>query len=315
MSPASSQDPNMQDPPTLFGTGGSQVRTLHGMDEWALIRYVGAPIGEIVPLRAPGLTFGRSADNDLSLPEAEVSRRHARIDVTPVEDGPLALSIQDLGSTNGTYVNGHRIQGEVPLRSGDVIRVATHAFKLKRLDEMERHYHQAVLAQTTVDALTGVSNRATVLGFLEKHVDLARRYKRNLSIILGDLDHFKRINDDFGHATGDIVLQMFGVLVLGRLRGSDQVGRIGGEEFLMVLPETTGQEAVALADDLRKAFHAHPITSPTGTRFQASCSLGVADLQDFDQEGGAFLARADSALYRAKALGRNRVEFDHLTRT
>ena len=310
MSNSFNTDPSMQDPPTLFGSG-SVARAIQGLDEWALIRYVGAPIGEVIPLRPPGVTFGRSGDNDISLPEAEVSRKHACIEVVNLDEGQLALRIKDLGSTNGTYVNGHRIQGEVELRAGDVVRVATHAFKLKRLDDMERHYHQAVLAQTTVDALTGVSNRATVLGYLEKHVDLAKRYKRNLSIVLVDLDHFKNINDDHGHATGDQVLQMFGVMVLGRIRGSDQVGRIGGEEFLLVLPETTGQEAATLAEGLRKAFHAHPITSIHGTRFAHSCSLGVTELRDEDVEGGSFLARADAALYRAKALGRNRVEFDN----
>lgn len=300
----------MQDPVTLYATG-TGTRSLHGQDEWALIRYVGAPIGEVIPLRAPGLGFGRSGDNEISLPEAEVSRRHARIDVAFDESGLPRISIKDLGSTNGTYINGHRIKEAVELRAGDVVRVAGHAFKLKRLDDMEREYHQAVLAQTTVDALTGVGNRATVLGFLEKHVDLAKRYGRSLSIILCDLDHFKAVNDDHGHATGDKVLQTFGVLMLGRLRGSDQVGRIGGEEFLVVLPETTGQEAAMIAEDFRKALGGQPVTSAHGTTFSASCSLGVAELREQDAEGGSFLARADAALYRAKALGRNRVEFDN----
>ena len=300
----------LQDPVTLYATGVG-TRSLQGEDEWALIRYIGAPIGEVIPVRPPGLSFGRSGDNEISLPEPEVSRRHACIEVANGEDGQLGITIRDLGSTNGTYVNGHRIKGTVELRSGDVVRVAAHAFKLKRLDDMERHYHQAVLAQTTVDALTGVGNRATVLGYLEKHVDLAKRYGRSLSVILCDLDHFKRVNDEHDHATGDQVLQMFGVLVLGRIRGSDQVGRIGGEEFLVVLPETAGQEALSIAEDLRKALAAQPVLSAHGTRFSATCSLGVAELREHDAEGGSFLARADAALYRAKALGRNRVEFDN----
>lgn len=284
---------------------------MHGQDEWALIRYIGAPIGEVIAVRPPGLGFGRSGDNEIALPEPEVSRRHARIEVSASDDGTLGITIQDLGSTNGTYVNGHRIKGLTVLQSGDVVRVAAHAFKLKRLDDLERHYHQAVLTQTTVDGLTGVSNRATVLGYLEKHVDLAKRYGRSLAVILCDLDHFKRVNDDHGHATGDQVLQMFGVLVLGRIRGSDQVGRIGGEEFLVVLPETPGQEATTIAEDLRKTLAAQPVLSAHGTPFSATCSLGVAELREQDAEGGSFLARADAALYRAKALGRNRVEFDN----
>ena len=295
---------------TLYATGAG-TRTLHGQDEWALIRYVGAPIGEVIALRPPGLGFGRSGDNELSLPEAEVSRHHARIEMAMGDDGHPFITIRDLGSTNGTYVNGHRIKDTVELRAGDVVRVGAHAFKLKRLDDMEREYHQAVLAQTTVDGLTGVGNRATVLGYLEKHVDLAKRYGRSLSIILCDLDHFKRVNDDHGHATGDKVLQMFGVLMLGRIRGSDQVGRIGGEEFLVVLPETSGHEAATIAEDFRKALAGQRVMSAHGTTFSATCSLGVAELREQEVEGGSFLARADAALYRAKALGRNRVEFDN----
>ena len=282
-------------------------------EEWALIRYVGHPIGEVISLRLPSMIIGRSADNDICLAEAEVSRQHSGLDLVMDGENPVEVTLRDLGSTNGTFVNGRRLDPAAEptvLHNGDVVRVGSHAFKLKRLDDMERHYHEVVLTQTTVDPLTGVGNRATVLGHLEKHFDLARRYKRPLSVILADLDHFKNINDTYGHATGDLALQTFGVLLLGRLRGSDQVGRIGGEEFLAVLPETNGQEAVSVAENLQKALRCEPISSPDGTPFYVGVSLGVAQIQEEDANGGALLARADVALYRAKSLGRNRVEFD-----
>jgi diguanylate cyclase (GGDEF)-like protein len=196
------------------------------------------------------------------------------------------------------------------LRHGDVVRVGAHAFKLKRLDELERHYHQAVMAQTTVDPLTAVSNRATVLGYLEKHFDLARRHRRPLSVVLCDLDHFKDVNDRHGHAAGDLVLQRFGTILMARLRGSDQGGRIGGEEFLVVLPETQKHEALNVAEDVRKAMESETVLTSDGQALKVTCSLGVAQIQDGDGNGGALLARADVALYRAKGLGRNRVEYD-----
>ncbi|HJV23250.1 MAG TPA: GGDEF domain-containing protein [Holophagaceae bacterium] len=302
--------PSPEDLQTLVSppTGSHTVAVFH---DWALIRYVGQPIGELVPIPLDGLIIGRAADCGLSLPEAEVSRNHARISLV-LKGESVVVHLQDLGSTNGTFVNGRRLDGEVhTLIDGDVLRVGAHAFKLKKLDEMERVYHQAVLAQTTVDPLTGVSNRATVLHHLEKHFELARRHRRALSVILADLDHFKRVNDEHGHAAGDAVLQAFGIQLLGRLRGSDHVGRIGGEEFLVVLPETVAREAISVADDLRLGMEQDPVSLPgTSQVVQATCSLGVAELRDSDSDAGSLLARVDVALYRAKAAGRNRVERD-----
>lgn len=302
----------LPDPATLIAPTLGE-RPPWAQEEWALIRYVGTPIGEVIHLHKEQLQIGRSSDNDISLPEPEVSRRHALITLRSGPGGAPQVEIEDQDSTNGTYINGKKIKpshGPVSLNHGDVLRVGGHAFKLKRLDELERHYHQVVLAQTTVDPLTGVSNRATVLGYLEKHFELARRYKRPLTIILADLDHFKQVNDRHGHATGDLVLQRFGAILGARLRGSDQAGRIGGEEFLVVLPETQSHEGLNVAEDLRRAFHAESVESPEGGPLRVSCSLGVAQIQDGDGTGGALLARADVALYRAKGLGRNRVEYD-----
>jgi diguanylate cyclase (GGDEF)-like protein len=290
------------------------IRFGQGDEEWALIRYVGEPIGEVIPLRPPGIAIGRSSENDVSLPEAEVSRRHAQVALSRIGESGYMVQITDLGSTNGSFINGRRIeQPSIPiaLQHGDVVRVGAHAFKLKRLDALERHYHEAMMAQTSLDSLTGVNNRSAVLAFLEKHADLARRYRRPLSLILADLDFFKSVNDRFGHATGDLALQAFGAIVVKRLRASDLVGRIGGEEFLLVLPETHGPEAVGVAEDLRSAIAGEALTPwGGGDPFHLTCCFGVAQLQNRDINGGSLLARADVALYRAKALGRNRVEND-----
>ena len=301
------------DPPTLFApVAGDSLPLAQG--DWAFIRYVGHPIGEVLPLRSATFTMGRSPENHLCLSDGEVSRMHARIDRVAQEDRPVTMLISDLGSTNGTYVNGRRIlpaHGPVALAHGDVVRLGTHAFKLKYLDSMEKAYHEAVLAQTTSDSLTGMSNRASVLNFLEKHSDLFRRHRRPLSIALCDLDHFKDVNDQYGHLVGDLVLQTFAKVVMGRLRACDQVGRIGGEEFLIVLPETEAREALAVAEELRQAMEKEPLVgSRPDAPFHVTCCFGVAQYSLEDPDAGSLLARADVALYRAKALGRNRVEFD-----
>jgi diguanylate cyclase (GGDEF)-like protein len=305
-----SQSLSLPDLETIVATGSGQTgQDVH--EEWALIRYVGTPIGEVIRLCGGDLLIGRTADNDLSLPEPEVSRRHAILYQAATSDGAFQVEIEDQGSTNGTFVNGKRLQpgcGRVVLRHGDVLRVGAHAFKLKCLDGLERHYHREVLTQATVDPLTGVSNRSTVLGFLERHFELARRQDRPLSVILCDLDHFKQINDTFGHAAGDQVLQGIGSILVSRLRGSDAAGRIGGEEFLVVLPETRSQQARNVAEELRQAVQAESLRLPDGRTLQVTCSLGVAQIHPGDTDGGALLARADVGLYCAKRGGRDRVE-------
>ena len=308
-------DAQIEDPdsPTSYafvsgsGTGGAD-------DEWALIRYAGHPIGEVTAIHGSGIGLGRGLDNDLCLPDAEVSRHHARLDLLQHGNEGSLVVVRDLGSTNGTFVNGARvIPNDEPLHmfDGDVLRIGGHAFKLKLLDQLEQHYHQVVQDQTTQDHLTGVSNRATVLGYLEKHTDLTRRYRRPLSVVLCDLDHFKDVNDTHGHATGDLALKLFGMVLLRRLRTCDYAGRIGGEEFLVVLPETMLKAAQAVAEELRIGFADEPICPVDGSApFHVQASFGVAQLLDRDLDAGSLFARADMALYRAKALGRNRVECD-----
>lgn len=274
---------------------------------WILIRYIGQPLGEVIPLPPGGLDIGRSAECGLCLPEPEVSRRHARLEPVP---GGTTVSLRDLGSTNGLYVNGRRAEAEpgpVALHPGDVLRVGAHAFKLKRLDLLDRQFQQESGAHGTLDGLTGVGSRAAVLAQLEAHFELARRHQRPLAVILADLDGLEQINIGHGPEVGDRVIQAFGGHLARRLRVSDPVGRLGGEEFLAILPETSAALALNAAEDLRAALAGRPVDAGEGRVLHATCSLGVADLKPSDTSGGALLARADAALHRAKAEGRNRV--------
>ncbi len=274
--------------------------------EWVLIRYVGQPLGECIPLPPGGLAIGRAPENSLCLPEPEVSRSHARLQVSEDVD---RVDLWDLHSTNGVFVNGRRADaypGPLQLAAEDVLRVGSHAFKLKHMDGLERRYHLDMVTRTTTDPLTGVNNRATVLQVMEAHVELARRHQRPLSVLLADLDWFKQVNDTHGHQAGDRVLEAFGALLLRRLRSTDPAGRLGGDEFLAVLPETTSDLALVVASDLCRALAESPVDLGNGQLLPLTCSIGVAEFRSGDLDGGALLARADAALYGAKAGGRNR---------
>ncbi|BDU70310.1 hypothetical protein GETHOR_24110 [Geothrix oryzae] len=278
-----------------------------GARAWVLVRYIGQPLGEMVPLPLEGLEIGRAPECGICLPEPEVSRRHARLEVA--EDG-ASLALLDLGSTNGVYVNGRKAEATPSpaiLRPGDVLRVGGHAFKVKWLDLLERRYHQAPETPSALDAWTGVSSRAAVLHQLEAHFEWARRHHRPLSVILADLDHLGRLNETHGSPAGDRVIRAFGGHLLRRLRDRDSVGRLGGAEFLAVLPGTPSELALPAADDLRLALAEQGVELEDGRLIQATCSLGVADLKAGDPCSGAVLARADAALHRAKTGGRNRV--------
>lgn len=156
----------------------------------------------------------------------------------------------------------------------------------------------------TTDGLTGLPNRRHFLGQAAEEMARARRYGRPITVGIADLDHFKQVNDRFGHAVGDHVLQSFASLVAETLRQTDRVGRYGGEEFAFIFPETTPEEALRLAGRLRQRLAAEPPLLPDGSVLPVTVSIGLADATGRDLEES--LAQADIALYQAKGSGRDR---------
>jgi diguanylate cyclase (GGDEF)-like protein len=163
--------------------------------------------------------------------------------------------------------------------------------------ELEAHLQR--LAST--DSLTGLHNRAKFFELANEEVKRAQRYARPLAAIMLDIDHFKRINDSLGHEAGDAALKTFARLCRGVLREHDILGRIGGEEFALLLPEADQTGALALAERLRETIAAAPMD------FSMTVSVGVSHVLPGETEAGAALVRADQALYSAKRAGRNRV--------
>ena len=165
-------------------------------------------------------------------------------------------------------------------------------------------YH-AALATAFHDPLTGVSNRAAMEETLPREVELALRHEMELSMLIVDLDHFKKINDGYGHAAGDCVLRTAAQLMQQALRTSDMLFRFGGEEFVVLLPATDIEGAQIVAERIRHNLEQH-VTQCEGHTMQVTASIGVSQLEDGENQHLLF-DKADKAVYRAKALGRNQV--------
>lgn len=176
------------------------------------------------------------------------------------------------------------------------------ASRLVRMQKQFRH-----MAET--DALTGAANRRAFMHYLDVQVERSQRQGGPVSVVMVDLDHFKRINDTYGHAKGDVVLVQTVKTIQACLREHDMLGRLGGEEFAVVLPGTPAQAAVDAADRVRQAIAALDFRDDEGERFPVTASLGVAstDLSGQMETAESLLQTADEALYEAKETGRNRV--------
>jgi diguanylate cyclase (GGDEF)-like protein len=164
-----------------------------------------------------------------------------------------------------------------------------------------------LVKQASTDPLTGIGNRRHFMLQAEQEMGRARRFGRPFSVMMMDVDHFKPINDRHGHAVGDVVLQAVVRRASDGLRQSDQIARLGGEEFAAMLPETNLAAAAAVAERIRQNLVSRPIIA-SGKAIDCTISIGTAEMREGDITIDDLLRRADEALYRAKAAGRNRVE-------
>jgi diguanylate cyclase (GGDEF)-like protein len=163
-----------------------------------------------------------------------------------------------------------------------------------------------VQRQAITDDLTGLVNRRRFIEALDAEIERARGFGSALTIVLADLDNFKQVNDEFGHHGGDVVLRAFADLIRSHVRDVDVSGRIGGEEFAILLPDTDGAGAARVAERMRQSLNEVAIPLSDGAAIHVASSFGVAELAP-GQAGDDLLRAADAALYRAKDAGKNRV--------
>jgi Ca-activated chloride channel family protein len=247
------------------------------------------------------MRIGRGSDGFIVLDGDSVSRRHAHL-----ERRSSAWIVVDDGSTNGTYVNDERISREARLASGDRVKIGPTIFKFLSGADVEAQYHEEIYRLTIMDGLTQIHNKRYLLEALERDVVRARRHDRDLSLVIFDVDHFKRVNDEHGHLAGDHMLKELARVVEGRLRRDEVFARYGGEEFAVILPEITVTGAAALAEALRQQVREHAFVFQ-GTQIPVTISAGAAALDADDQKAADLIRRADAMLYRAKQAGRDRV--------
>lgn len=267
-----------------------------------LIVIRGRSVGLMHELSAnDSITIGRAADAELSVDDVAVSRHHAKL-----EAGGSGFKVLDLESTNGLFVNGVRTS-EHALRDGDRIQIGTTTIlKFCYQDEVEASYQRQLYDSATRDSLTRTYNRKFFLENLD--VDFAHSHKNgsDLALLLLDLDHFKSINDRFGHLVGDDTLRETADLIQTNLRPEDILARFGGEEFAILLRFTEPQIAFGIAERIRRALENKTFTHE-GREFGLTVSIGLSSLLGRNHDTPRDLLRtADDALYSAKGEGRNR---------
>ncbi|MBX9627250.1 MAG: GGDEF domain-containing protein [Gemmataceae bacterium] len=262
----------------------------------------GPAMGHRYALGDKPLMVGRGDDCDLRIPDHSVSRRHAKIEPSP--DGYI---VTDLGSTNGTFVNDRPLDGPEVLQDGDYLRVGNCIYRYLTGGNVEAEYHEEIYRLTIQDGLTRAHNTRALAEFLDREVTRSQRHGRPLSVLMFDIDHFKRINDTHGHLCGDFVLRELAACVRETVRKEDLFARSGGEEFVLVLVEAGPDEARGAAERVRALVEGHPFRFET-TPIRLTVSVGVATTAGDPAVTPTDLLRiADENMLAAKRGGRNRV--------
>jgi two-component system, cell cycle response regulator len=268
-----------------------------------VLQPAGANPGRRHALSRPEHVVGRRAETDIPIDLDSVSRRHARF----ARDSK-GWFVEDLGSTNGTFVNDERVQRHI-LVDGDIVRFGEAVVKFLSGSNIEISYHEEIYKLSILDGLTGVHNKRFFTEFLDREVARSIRHGHSLGLVLFDIDHFKKVNDTHGHLAGDAVLQGLARRLKSRIRKEDILARIGGEEFAVVLADTNRAGALHLAEDLRNMVEREPFTHQDMPPLNITISVGVAALEPNDRmEAQELVKKADAALYAAKHGGRNRVQ-------
>ena len=263
----------------------------------------GDRMGEMFPLNDGRTSIGRGLHADVRINDEGISRSHAQVEF---DEGNYYLS--DAGSTNGTFANGERVD-RYPLQEGDKIQIgASSVLRFTYHDDIDEDFQRSLYESALRDRLTGVFNRGYFNNRLESDVAFALRHGKPLSLVIFDIDFFKRVNDELGHPAGDAVLRDLAERVQGTTRSEDIFARYGGEEFVLICRDVDALRAARAAHRIKELVGDAPFKL-AGREVEITVSLGVADLSMLlEPSAMALVEAADAALYVAKRNGRDRVE-------
>lgn len=277
----------------------------------SLVFLTGELIAVPIPLEREEVTLGRALEADVRVNDAKVSRLHATINsVINAATGRTEYIVKDLSSRNGISVNGSRV-AEAILVHGDKITIGEHILRFELLDEIDREYQQQIHRLITHDDLTGLLSSRSFFSELRRESARSKSDGRQLCVLVMDVDHFKKVNDTYGHLTGSKTLEEIGQCIIGIMRSGDAASRFGGEEFSAFLLDADLAQGLVAAERIRTVIQDTEFSvirqGKPAEKHRVTISIGVAAFPSDSSDPIELVEMADSALYRAKREGRNRV--------
>ncbi len=274
-----------------------------------LIILKGQALGQTLPINQEQTVIGRGTMCDVILRDEVASRQHAEIFTLEAEPGCYEYYLKDLNSTNGTFLNGARLKDDQLLQDGDKIKIGAHLLRFGLLDELEAEYQERLHKMTQTDELTGLRSRRSLFADLDRMVNqaISGGEAKEISVIMLDLDFFKKVNDGRGHLIGSHTIRDVGHIIRDKVGSAECAARYGGEEYLAYVVGAM-KEGFEIAESIRCEVAAHEFAGSTSDPTQIMRITISAGIATFPRDGITALdlvQKADQALYRAKRSGRN----------
>jgi len=273
---------------------------------WVLHMVSGSEQGRVVKLvEEKRISIGRAREADVTVADSSCSRKHAEFFIGP----DMRPYVNDLNSTNGSIINKEKLKnGTQELKDGDRVQLGDNTvFRFALTTEQDLMVQIEVYNQANRDALTGAYNRRRFDEALEHELSFLRRGKQSFALVMFDVDHFKKVNDTYGHLAGDQVLIEIGKRVPIAIRQEDVFARVGGEEFVVLIRGEEMEGVSVISERLRTSMESKPVQTDEG-EVSFTVSVGFTVLEPGSQlTKDEVVSLADQALYTSKENGRNQV--------